>query len=1150
MSDVALRDYITEIDGMIEHSAYDTAIAHCRHILTQYPRYLEVYRTLGKAVLEKEDDEAALDIFQRVLSVDPEDFVARVGLSIIYDRRNDLDKAIWHMERAFDLMPSNEVIQSELKRLYGRRDGTEPERISLTRGALARMYAQGGLYPEAIADLHSLLQEQADRIDLQVLLAEILWRDEQPVEAAEWAQKVIAQLPYCLKANLVLGDVWQSNGQNEEGVASLKRAQAVDPDNVRAAHLFGPTSLLPYRTTTVSRMDQPSYGDMLTDASPRVEAEEVPDWLKGLADMGTPQIESPESLSAPRLPTGLHMPNTGPLQAEIPEWLQGLAPTAEPGVEAAAPAAEVPDWLVAMTGPATEEAQPDWMAQLPATAEPPTESAVAAAPAVAEIPDWLSQLGASADVEAVQPAAQEEVPDWLSQLSTGVATPTESAAQAPAETPDWMSQLRGAAPVEPEPEAAESVPDWLSQLQASAPSLPETEAALSASTPEAEVPDWLVGLQTPEPEPSMPVAESKDEPKEEVPDWLQSLQTLEKQAQSTVVSPHPSVLEHKIELDADRATVNRLVEAFEPKEESPAPPAAVGSAAAVTELPEEMPSADDALAFFARLSAGKEDQLRAQAEQEGTVRMDAIMGRKSAEAAPVTPAPASEPIVVPAPEAEAPDWLSQLTTPPVEAAAEPTPAPELPGWLQSLQPFEPIEPVAAEETTVVESVAEPTPAEELPEWLREVQSQETIAAPASASELPEWLRELQPLPSDAEPVPEETAAVESAAVAAPTPSLVMREDEEPLAYLQRLADEKQARLAGAVQPQVSEAQAAPVETPAPPVAESPAAPVAAASVAAETAASIPEAMPSADDALAFFARLSAGKEDQLRAQAEQEATVRMDAIMGRKSVGVAPAAAVSQPEPEPEPQPEVKPIEAAPVAVLAESAPAAPVPVTPPVAAVKPAARRAAPEPVAAPPAEVKPPAPVVEPEPSAPPPAETQPVVSAAETGAASTLPASWWIQSAEDEGEEPMAELPVPYLAPRPAPSGPVMTRLKRDRSRTRELTQPAAPPPAPPTPAVVSVNLEPLLVRLQYNKNDHDARLQLARAYWAMGDRAQSLVTYAQLAAANVLTEDLMADLERVVEIYQDADWFRLLGDVYMKNSRLPRALDMYRRALTQL
>ena len=68
------------------------------------------------------------------------------------------------MERGFELMPSNDVIQTELRRPYSRRDGVEPERIGLTRGALARMYAQGELYTEAIAELRALLKELPDRV--------------------------------------------------------------------------------------------------------------------------------------------------------------------------------------------------------------------------------------------------------------------------------------------------------------------------------------------------------------------------------------------------------------------------------------------------------------------------------------------------------------------------------------------------------------------------------------------------------------------------------------------------------------------------------------------------------------------------------------------------------------------------------------------------------------------------------------------------------------------------------------------------------------------------------------------------------------------------------------------------------------------------
>ena len=58
-----------------------------------------------------------------------------------------------------------------------------------------------------------------------------------------------------------------------------------------------------------------------------------------------------------------------------------------------------------------------------------------------------------------------------------------------------------------------------------------------------------------------------------------------------------------------------------------------------------MPSADDALAFLAKLAAGKEDQLRAQAQEEADVRMDAIMGRKPAEPKPAEPAQEEKPVI-------------------------------------------------------------------------------------------------------------------------------------------------------------------------------------------------------------------------------------------------------------------------------------------------------------------------------------------------------------------------------------------------------------------------------------------------------------------------------------------------------------------------
>ena len=132
MSIVSLRAYNSEIDSMIDQTRLDEAIAHCRHILSSFPKHIDTYRMLGKAYLENGQNSNAADIFQRVLSAVPDDFISHVGMSVIREEEGNLAASVLHMEQAFESQPYNSEIQIELKRLYGKRDGMEPTKVRLT----------------------------------------------------------------------------------------------------------------------------------------------------------------------------------------------------------------------------------------------------------------------------------------------------------------------------------------------------------------------------------------------------------------------------------------------------------------------------------------------------------------------------------------------------------------------------------------------------------------------------------------------------------------------------------------------------------------------------------------------------------------------------------------------------------------------------------------------------------------------------------------------------------------------------------------------------------------------------------------------------------------------------------------------------------
>jgi hypothetical protein len=82
-------------------------------------------------------------------------------------------------------------------------------------------------------------------------------------------------------------------------------------------------------------------------------------------------------------------------------------------------------------------------------------------------------------------------------------------------------------------------------------------------------------------------------------------------------------------------------------------------------------------------------------------------------------------------------------------------------------------------------------------------------------------------------------------------------------------------------------------------------------------------------------------------------------------------------------------------------------------------------------------------------------------------------------------------------------------------------------------------------------NQGQLAAARDSLSSGDFDNALEGYSGLLDSGAGLNVIIADLESAVTRYNRQPLFtRLLGDAYMRNGQLQKALDMYRRALDQL
>ncbi|MGD9001517.1 MAG: tetratricopeptide repeat protein, partial [Anaerolineae bacterium] len=483
MNEISLAEYRRQIDSAIEQGRHEEAVAHVRRILEAYPKDIGAYWLLGRAMLEAGQDERAVDVLRRVLAADPEHVLAWVRMSEVARRRGELEAAVWYLERAFELATEDEVVAGELRHLYGELAGSEPERLQLTQGALARLYLRGDLLTRAINELRELLEEHPDRLDLKVALVEALWHDGQRLQASELCQEILDGQPHNLKANLILGEIWTSSGRTE-GEFYLERARAVDPENQMAQKLFGPASPLPAESPLITPLDYAF-----------APGERPPVWS---ADLGAPRVPEPFALAE----TGEVMEAA----IEIPAWLEEIAGEGTREMDLAV------ESVAGEPAARPEEALDEMIGEEEAAMEEVSEE---------EVLEWLRQLDEEEvplgpqEEEKILPEAleEEEIPAWLAALDfEPPKEEMESEAEEAAlglepqevEIPDWLLDL-----VPPEAESPETVPSE------PAAALREVEAAVEETPPAQEVEELI----------ERPLRLDRDDipPADEALAWLQQL---------------------------------------------------------------------------------------------------------------------------------------------------------------------------------------------------------------------------------------------------------------------------------------------------------------------------------------------------------------------------------------------------------------------------------------------------------------------------------------------------------------------------------------------------------------------------------------------------------------------------------------------------
>ncbi len=282
LTSLTLNEALTEAARWLTASECQKAIDRCEDLLSAYPDAVRVLNIRARALQACGEIARASQDYARVLEITPADAQAMTGLMQCQLRLGRINDAAITAALLLDYDPANRDAARLVARA-GVRSLGEPGRVLSAKSKYA-----SGLTHRAIGELRAMLEMTTDRPDLQAVLAELTWRDNQRIATTELCQNLLDTQLDCLNAHAVLYALWTRFGVTSLAQEHLAALERFDPDHRETCDWLGGVSPLGVHDVPAQPPPEPPAKPKIADEEERERAE----WVDQLAASSVPIAQS------------------------------------------------------------------------------------------------------------------------------------------------------------------------------------------------------------------------------------------------------------------------------------------------------------------------------------------------------------------------------------------------------------------------------------------------------------------------------------------------------------------------------------------------------------------------------------------------------------------------------------------------------------------------------------------------------------------------------------------------------------------------------------------------------------------------------------------------------------------------------------------